>query len=63
MYKKRRSLGLQRVSFQALTSNKFRTESKLETQRIKAGLLQTSPLLNDMFKSSMPSKNVEGTCR
>ena len=63
MYKKRRNLGLQRVSFQALTSNNLRTESKLETQRIKAALLQSSSLLNEMFKSSKPSQNDEGSCR
>ncbi|GGX08736.1 hypothetical protein [Undibacterium macrobrachii] len=63
MYKKRRNLGLQRVSFQALTSNNLRTESKLETQRTKAKLLQSSPLLNEMFKSSKPSQSDEGSCR
>ncbi|MBR7745893.1 hypothetical protein [Undibacterium baiyunense] len=63
MYKKRRNLGLQRVSFQALTNNNLRTESKLETKRIKAALLQTSSLLNGMFKSSKSSQNDEGSCR
>jgi hypothetical protein len=63
MYKKRRNLGLQRVSFQALTSNKLHTETNVQTQRTKAKLLQSSSLLNDMFKSSKSSQNDEGSCR
>lgn len=63
MYKKKRNLGLQRISFQALTSNKLSAESNLETQRAKAALLQSSSLLNGMFKSSNSMQSDEGSRR
>lgn len=63
MYKKKRNLGLQRMSFQALTSNKLSAESNVETQRAKAALLQSSSLLNGMFKSSNSMQSDDGSRR
>jgi hypothetical protein len=55
MYKKRRNGGLQRVSFQALTTNKLSQGSNIETQRTKAALLSTSPLLSGILKGTPTS--------
>ena len=52
MYKKRRNGGLQRVSFQALTTNKLSQGSNIEIQRTKAALLSSSPLLSGILKGT-----------